>query len=213
MSYEDYSSYADLAELGGEEFLLGMVVILGIMACVMFFAWLITLYPRYYMVKTSGIGPTWSAFIPVWQDIQFFKLAGWPWWSYWAYLGGFTVLSMIPIVRVIAPIGLTVFLCFLYWRVSANFGLGTAGKILSLFLGFWVYWYVALAKKPYVGIYRAGYAPAQYNNNQNWYQTNQQQQDNSWYQQTPQQGYQQPTQPAQPQPQQDWYQQNNNPQQ
>ena len=195
MSYEEYLNSNVYYE---EEMLLAIAIILIIGIIAAFVAWLITLYPRYYMVKTSGVGPVWTAFIPIWQDIQLFKMAGWPWWSYWVYLIGFSVAMYIPFLNIFAPIGLFVFLCVLYWRVSANFGLGTWGRILSLIFGWWVYWYVALTKKPYIAVY-GGYMNS--SNDQNWYQSNNapQQPDNSWYQK--------PIQPEQTQ--QNWYQQQN----
>ena len=195
-SYYDYGDYSSM--LNDEAFLLALGIGIIVMLAAVFIAWLITLYPRYYMIKNSGVGPAWSAFIPIWQDIQLFKMAGWPGWSYWVYLGGFTVLSFIPFVCYLAYPALIVFLCILYWRVSANFGLGTCGRILSLFLGWWVYWYVALTKKPYYNLYANN---AYQQQDQNWYQNNNQQpQNQNWYQ---------PQNPQQPQQNQEWYQNNN----
>ena len=170
--------------------LLGFAVIIG----VLFVAWLITLYPRFYMIKTSGVGPAWSAFIPIWQDIQMFKISGFKWWHYWVYIGVYVVSSFIPILCYIVPFACAIFMCVLYWRISDKFGLGIVGKILTLFLGWLVYWYVALTKKPYTPAMAQTYYPQQ---NQNWYQNNQAQNQN-WYQ----------NQPQQPQQNQDWYKNN-----
>lgn len=188
---------AEMEELlmNNPELLAALGIFFIAMFAVMFVAWLITLYPRYYMVKTSGVGPAWSAFIPIWQDIQFFKMGGFKWWHYWVYIGVYTVASFIPILSYIVPFASIAFMCVLYWKVSGSFGLGTAGKILSLFLGWWVYWYVALTKKPYQPAWAQTYYPQQ---NQNWYQDNQQAQNQNWYQTPPQQ------QP--PQQDQNWYQ-------
>ena len=207
MSYEDYLSNSSM--YSDEEMLLALGIVGLVFAAIAFIAWLITLYPRYYMVKASRVGPVWTAFVPIVQDVQFFKMAGWPWWSYFAYLIGFPILAAIPVVNIFSSIGMFVFLCILHWRVAANFGLGTGGKILTLIFGYLVYWYVALARKPYMPVYGMYAQHQQYNSNQNWYQNNGQTsaQDNSWYQQPNQ--YAQPQQPQQTQ--QDWYQQNNNP--
>ncbi len=199
----DYNAIASMSEAELEQYLLNspelvgaILLVFGLLIGVCFVAWLITLYPRYYMVKNSGVGPAWSAFIPIWQDIQLFKIAGFKWWHYWVYIGAYTIASFIPILCYIAPWASIIFMCVLYWRVSGNFGLGTVGKILSLFLGWWVYWYVALTKKPYTPAMAQTYYPQQ---NQNWYQNNQQAQNQNWYQNQPQQNQQD----------QSWYQNNN----
>ena len=182
MTYEEYLSNSATYDEG---VFLAFVILFIIGAIAAFIAWLITLYPRYYMIKASGVGPTWTAFIPIWQDIQLFKMAGFPWWSYWVYLIGFSIGYCIPVVNFFAAIGMFVFLCILYWRVSANFSLGTGGRILSLILGWWVYWYVALKQLPYINLY-GNQQQIQYDNT-NWYQKNT---DNGWYQQSGEQSQQ-----------------------
>ena len=112
--------------------------------------WLFTLYPRYYMIKTSGVGPAWSAFIPIWQDIQMFKIAGFKWWFYLIYLityiaGNVTSGWLYLIISLI----LTIFLVIFRWKICTNFNIGILGKIMSIFFGWFVLWYIALAKKHY----------------------------------------------------------------
>lgn len=180
MSYNDYSSYAGSADISE-----GLIILIALAfyAAVFVISYLITIYPRYYMVKTSGVGPVWTAFIPVVNDIQLFKMAGYKWWTYFLYLAGIG-LSWLPIVGWIASICSIIFLCVVYWKVSGNFGLGTLGKVLTLFLGTWVHWYIALARKPYCVVAQYGNYPPQ-NNNPNWYQQPNPQapeQNQNWYQ-------------------------------
>lgn len=164
-------NYADVEQLmQNEEFLMLFgFVILGFVG-VMFVAWLFTLYPRYYMIKKSGVGPAWSAFIPVWQDMQMFKLAGWKGWYYFIYLAISIIGSFLPTwLSVIVSIASIVLYCVLYWKVCANFGLGTFGKVLSLFLTWFVFWYVALTKKEYCNTMIQNNYPPQ---NTDWYHQN-----------------------------------------
>lgn len=197
----DYNEIMNMSEAELTEYIMNspelagaILLVFAVLIGVLFVAWLFTLYPRYYMVKTSGVGPAWSAFIPIWQDIQMFKIAGFKWWFYLIYLGANVVSAYIPVLDIIVPIAATIFMCVLYWRVSDRFGLGIVGKILTIFLGWFVYWYVALTKKPYTPAMVQTYYPQQ---NQNWYQNNQAQNQN-WYQ----------NQPQQPQQNQDWYRNN-----
>lgn len=178
MSYNDYSSYASSADISeGLILLIG----LGIFAAIFVISYLITIYPRYYMIKTSGVGPTWTAFIPIINDIQLFKMAGYKWWTYFLYFAGIC-LYWLPVVGWIAGICSIVFLCVVFWKVSENFGLGTFGKVITLFIGQWVHWYIALTRKPYRAMTQSNNYPPQ-NGDPNWYQQpNTQGQDTNWYQ-------------------------------
>lgn len=177
MSYNDYSSYASSADISDALILL---IALAFYVAVFVISYLITIYPKYYMIKTSGVGATWTAFIPVLNDIQLFKMAGYKWWTYFLYLAGIS-LSWVPILGWIASICSIIFLCVVFWKVSENFGLGTFGKVITLFLGIWVHWYIALTKKPYRAVTQGDNYPTQ-NGDQNWYQQQPDAQNQNWYQ-------------------------------
>lgn len=112
--------------------------------------WLFTLYPRYYMIKMSGVGSAWSAFIPIWQDIQMFKIAGFKWWYYLIYIiiytTGYFTSGWLYFISLLT---FAIFSVILHWKICTNFKIGILGKIMSIFFGWFVLWYIALAKKPF----------------------------------------------------------------
>lgn len=170
MNYMDYSDFSDMEQLmQNEEFMMILLwVAIGMLAA-LFVGWLFTLFPRYYMIKASGVGPAWSAFIPLWQDVQMFKIAGWKGWYFWIYFAISIAGSFAPDwLSIIITLATTIFSVVLYWKACANFGVGTFGKILSIFFTWFVLWYVALTKKPYTNPNQMGYYQQQ--NNQDWYQ-------------------------------------------
>jgi hypothetical protein len=107
------------------------------------FIFLLVLYPKMYMFKQAGIA-TWLAFIPIIGDAMMLKVVG---WSPWLYIL-FALIDLIPILG-----GVVMFFvnAAIYWKVAAKFGLGTLGKILSLFFNPITQWYIALTKKQYQG--------------------------------------------------------------
>ncbi len=116
-------------------------VLMGVAAIWTVLVYLIGLYPKYYMFKEAGITP-WLAFIPFVGDAMVLKLIGAS--PLWYIL--LCVVSAIPGVgAIISPVASAI----IYWCVADVFGLGTAGKVLSLF--FWpiTQWYIALTGKHY----------------------------------------------------------------
>ena len=123
-----------------------MIELLSALSAGLSVAWfiitfLIGLYPKYYMFKAANITP-WLAFVPIVGDAMTLKLIGMsPLW-YILFYG----LSYIPVLGCLI---MGVFNAILSWTISDRFGLGTLGKILSLFFFGITQWYIALARKQY----------------------------------------------------------------
>ena len=146
-----YIKDIDLSQNSYMQFTQGELFLLVAMGIgIVLLLWLFTLYPRYYMVKTSGVGSARSAFIPFWQDIQMFKIAGFKWWYYLIYIIIHIVCSFTSGgLNLSISLALAIFSIILRWKICTNFNIGILGKILSIFFGWFVLWYIALAKKPY----------------------------------------------------------------
>jgi hypothetical protein len=131
------------------EALINIFAIIAKLGMVLAVAWailcyLISIYPKYYMFKSAGIAH-WLSFIPVVGDAMMLKLIGWSPWLYIAiYLGG-----LIPIIGWIAAIVIN---AIINWKIAERFGMGDIGKILSLFFGGIVHWYIALSGKTHTAI-------------------------------------------------------------
>lgn len=106
--------------------------------------YLLSVYPAYKMYQLANLKNPWVAFIPVVGQIKMFNLANLSMWLYIPIL----LLSFIPFLGT-----LLVFIFMIYYTVTIckNFGLGILGCILAIFFGFFVYWYIALTNKQFVG--------------------------------------------------------------
>lgn len=164
---DDYSSTMHTTNFGSvDEIAAFFMVIFWIFVIAFAVSYLITIYPKYYMFKEAGLSDPWLAFIPIVSDIKFFNLAGKS--GLW-YLG-YIMVNFIPGIGGIVSMAM---LCYIYWEVGSRFGLGTFGRILSWFLGYLVFWYIALARKPYDGTNNP-YSGVNFarQTEDNWYQPN-----------------------------------------
>ena len=103
--------------------------------------YLIGLYPKYYMFKEADIKP-WLAFVPFIGDAMMLPLIGVnPLWYILIFACGY-----IPAVGFILSFAAN---AVINWFVAVRFGLNELGRILSLFIGGLMHWYIALTNKQY----------------------------------------------------------------
>lgn len=113
--------------------------------------YLVTVYPLYKMYKNAGLKSPKFAFIPFINGLKLYNLAN---LSAWLVL-----ISLIPVIGVFLT---GILSCYVSFKIAENFGLGTLGCILAIFFPIFVYWYIALTNKPFIGRIDAKYLDNQY---------------------------------------------------
>lgn len=122
----------------------------GLIFTILLISYLLSVYPVYKMYTLANLKNPWIAFIPGIGQIKMYNLADFSMW---------TVLVLL-IISIIPFIGALVVFCFsiyLNWIIAKNFGFDTLGCILTIFFGIFVYWYIALTNRPFVGEIKSQY--------------------------------------------------------
>lgn len=110
---------------------------------ILFILYVLTVYPMFKMYKLAGLKNPNFAFIPVVGGLKMYNLAN---LSSWAFL-----ISLLVFIPVIGPVIALVFKIYVSVKICQNFGLNTFVCALSVFFSTFVYWYIALTNKPFVG--------------------------------------------------------------
>ena len=114
-------------------------------------SYLLMVYPLYKMYQKAGLKHPKLAFIPIINTLKLYNLAN---LSAWLIL-----ISIIPVIGVFLT---GILSCYVSFKIAENFGLGTLGCILAIFFTTFVYWYIVLDDKQFVGRLDAKYLDNEY---------------------------------------------------
>lgn len=129
---------------------LAIVMVLFICLTALTISYVLTAYPLYKMYKLAGLKNPKYALIPFIGGLKIYNLAN---LSMWVALG----LMLLAFVPIIGTIAVSIASMYITFKVCENFGCSTFVCILGIFFGVFVYWYIALTNKPFVGQIDAKY--------------------------------------------------------
>lgn len=125
----------------GPALFLTLLIPLLLISCISYF---LTAYPLYRMYKLANLKNPWMAFVPVIGTFKLYNLGNFGMWV--APLLG--LVALIPIIGFIVVLGFSGYITF---KIVSNFGFDTPVCVFAIFFGFFVYWYIALTNRPFVG--------------------------------------------------------------
>ena len=117
-------------------------------------AYLLTAYPLYKMYKLAGLKNPGVAFIPIIGSLKAYNLAN---LSSWCFL--INLLGFIPILGTIV---IFLFNVYVDLKICQNFGLDIFVCVLSIFFSPFIYWYIALTNRPFIGFIDSKYKENRY---------------------------------------------------
>jgi len=125
------------------EFLFGLGKF-TIFSTILLFVYLLKVFPLYRMYKMAGLKNPEFAFIPIIGELKLYNLANLSSWCCLVWL-----LTFIPFV---GPIIVWIFNAYVRVKVCCNFGVYILLCILSIFISPFIYWYIVLTNRTFLGV-------------------------------------------------------------
>lgn len=123
-----------------QQFMIEIFIMVGLIIGLLV-NYLITLYPLLYFYKAAGLKNPNHVFIPIFGQFKVYNLANLSAW--------FCLIQLAVVIPIIGSICIWIFMAYVNFKISKNFRLGTLGCILSIFIGIFVWYYIAIKKLPF----------------------------------------------------------------
>lgn len=121
-----------------------IALFLIILLATLVISYVLIAYPLYKMYKSAGLKNPKFALIPIIGGLKIYNLAN---LTMWVAL----ILMVVAFIPFIGTLIVSITGMYVTFKTCENFGCSTFVCILSMFFGVFVYWYIVLTNKPFIG--------------------------------------------------------------